>query len=125
MSYDALNRRTDVKEPGTTDLATHAYDDLSQGARVTLGNRTTASYGYDNQSALSSLTHNLAGTAQDNTGPMPATWCRSSSGIFPCSLRFWEWWDNQCCTPPLGLFPGAQRSAEQLVGLWKMRSVYF
>jgi RHS repeat-associated protein len=34
---------------------------------VTLGNGTTTSYGYDNQSALSSLAHNLAGTAQDNT----------------------------------------------------------
>jgi RHS repeat-associated protein len=66
-SYDALNRPTGIKELGTTDLATYAYDDLSRRATVTLGNGTTTTYGYNNQSALSSLAHNLAGTAQDNT----------------------------------------------------------
>src|SRR5690606_32431156 len=41
--------------------------DLSRRTTVTLGNGTTTSYGYSAQSALSSLGHNLAGTAQDLT----------------------------------------------------------
>ncbi|SFW41173.1 RHS repeat protein, partial [Nitrosovibrio sp. Nv17] len=65
--YDALNRPTVIKELGTTSLATYAYDDLSRRTTVTLGNGTTTSYGYDDQSALSSLTHDLLGTAHDNT----------------------------------------------------------
>ncbi|MVF25082.1 RHS repeat protein, partial [Methylocaldum sp. BRCS4] len=66
-SYDALNRPTAIKELGTTSLASYAYDDLSRRTTVTLGNGTTTSYGYSAQSALSSLGHNLAGTAQDLT----------------------------------------------------------
>ncbi|GAB1719359.1 MAG: hypothetical protein NTAFB09_10900 [Nitrosospira sp.] len=66
-SFDALNRPVGIKELGTTDLATYAYDDLSRRATVTLGNGTTTTYGYNTQSALLTLTHNLAGTAQDNT----------------------------------------------------------
>ena len=34
---------------------------------MTLGNGTTTSYGYSTQGALASLSHNLAGTAQDQT----------------------------------------------------------
>lgn len=34
---------------------------------MTLGNGTTTSYGYSTQGALASLTHNLTGTAQDQT----------------------------------------------------------
>ncbi|MGZ0076168.1 RHS repeat-associated core domain-containing protein [Methylomonas sp. YC3] len=52
---------------GTVSLASYAYDDLSQRTTVTLGNGTTTVTGYDSQSALASLTQNLAGTAQDNT----------------------------------------------------------
>jgi RHS repeat-associated protein len=66
-TYDALNRPTAIKELGTTNLATYAYDDLSRRSTVTLGNGTATSYGYNAQGALGSLTHNLAGTAQDVT----------------------------------------------------------
>uniref|UniRef100_UPI00402BAC95 RHS repeat-associated core domain-containing protein n=1 Tax=Methylomonas sp. PHL2-19 TaxID=3438878 RepID=UPI00402BAC95 len=66
-SYDALNRPTALLENGTVSLASYAYDDLSRRTTVTLGNGTTTGYGYDSQSALASLTQNLAGTAQDNT----------------------------------------------------------
>ncbi len=52
---------------GTVSLASYAYDDLSRRTTVTLGNTTTTTYGYDTQSALASLSHNLTGTAQDNT----------------------------------------------------------
>jgi RHS repeat-associated protein len=67
-TYDALNRPSAIKELGTTNLATYAYDDLSRRSTVTLGNAsTTTSYGYTTQSALASLGHNLTGTAQDTT----------------------------------------------------------
>jgi len=68
-SYDALNRPTALLENGTVSLASYAYDDLSRRTTVTLGNGTSTGYGYgyDTQSALASLTQNLAGTAQDNT----------------------------------------------------------
>ncbi len=66
-TYDALNRPTAIKETGTVNLATYAFDDLSRRTTVTLGNSTTTSYGYSTQSALSSLTHDLTGTAQDQT----------------------------------------------------------
>ncbi|KXK48156.1 hypothetical protein [Nitrosomonas europaea] len=58
---------TTVKETGTVNLATYAYDDLSRRTTVTLGNSTTTSYAYSTQSALATLTHNLTGTAQDQT----------------------------------------------------------
>lgn len=66
-TYDALNRPTAIKEMGYTNLATYAYDDLSRRTTVTLGNASNTSYGYNTQSALGSLGHNLAGTAQDVT----------------------------------------------------------
>jgi len=44
-TYDALNRPTAIKELGTTNLATYAYDDLSRRTTVTRGNAsTTTSY---------------------------------------------------------------------------------
>ncbi|MBN9694430.1 MAG: hypothetical protein J0L85_01375 [Zoogloea sp.] len=67
-AFDALNRPTAILEMGTTSLASYAYDDLSRRSTVTLGNGTTTTYGYSTtQGALSSLAHNLAGTAQDQT----------------------------------------------------------
>ena len=50
---------------GSVNLASYAYDDLSRRATITRGNGTTTTYGYSTQSALSSLAHDLAGTAQD------------------------------------------------------------
>ncbi|MDP3932222.1 MAG: RHS repeat protein, partial [Methylococcaceae bacterium] len=67
QTYDALNRPTAILENGTVSLASYAYDDLSRRTTVTLGNGTTTVTGYDTQSALASLSQNLAGTAQDNT----------------------------------------------------------
>lgn len=66
-AYDAMNRPTAIKELGSTNLATYAYDDLSRRTTVTLGNGTTTTYGYSTQGALASLAHNLTGTAQDQT----------------------------------------------------------
>lgn len=64
-SYDALNRPKDIKETGTVNLASYAYDDLSRRTTVTLGNGTTTASTYDTQNQLSGLAHALAGTAQD------------------------------------------------------------
>ena len=66
-TFDALNRPTAIKELGTTNLATYAWDDLSRRTTVTLGNGTTTSHGYSAQGALASLAHNLAGSAQDQS----------------------------------------------------------
>ncbi|MEO6825273.1 MAG: RHS repeat-associated core domain-containing protein [Nitrosospira sp.] len=59
-NYDALNRTSSIMELSTTYLATYAYDDLSRRTTVTLGNGTSTYYGYNTQSALSSLAHNVA-----------------------------------------------------------------
>ncbi|WP_050750275.1 DUF6531 domain-containing protein [Allochromatium vinosum] len=66
-AYDALNRPTALKENGAAALASYTYDDLSRRTTVTLGNGTTTRYAYNAQAGLSTLTHNLAGTAQDVT----------------------------------------------------------
>ncbi len=66
-TFDALNRPQAMLEMGTTQLAGYAYDDLSRRTTVTLGNGTVTSYGYTSQGNLATLTHNLGGTAQDNT----------------------------------------------------------
>lgn len=67
MSYDVLNRLTAIRELGTTSLATYTYDDLSRRTALSLGNATAVSYAFDTRSLLSSMTHNLGGTAQDVT----------------------------------------------------------
>ena len=67
-TYDALNRPAAIKELGSTNLATYAYDDISRRTTVTLDNAsTTTSYTYTTQSALATLGHDLTGTAQDIT----------------------------------------------------------
>ncbi|CAN7716344.1 DUF6531 domain-containing protein [Pseudorhodoferax sp. LjRoot39] len=66
-TYDALNRPLVLSEKGTANLASYAYDDLSRRTVVTLGNGTTTSYGYNTQGDLSSLAHDLASTANDQS----------------------------------------------------------
>ncbi len=66
-AYDALNRPTAIKENGSVLLASFAYDELSRRTAVTRGNATVTTYGYDTQSALTTLGHNLAGTSRDQT----------------------------------------------------------
>jgi RHS repeat-associated protein len=64
--FDMLNRPTKMTDQAGAELADYGdYDDLSRRRAVMLGNGTNTSYGYDNQGALSALTHNLAGTVQD------------------------------------------------------------
>ena len=74
--YDALSRPTVLKENGSTALVTYAYDDLSRRTTVTRGNGTSSSFGYNTQSNLSALSHDLAGTAQD----VAYTYTRNQAG---------------------------------------------
>ena len=64
-AYDELNQPTVIKELGAATLATYTYDDLSRRTSVALGNTTTTAYGYDAQGMLQTLSHDLAGSAQD------------------------------------------------------------
>ncbi|GHC80715.1 hypothetical protein GCM10007320_22590 [Pseudorhodoferax aquiterrae] len=66
-TYDALNRPLVLSEKGTANLASYAYDDLSRRTVVTLGNGTTTTYGYNPQGDLSTLAHDLASTANDQS----------------------------------------------------------
>ncbi|EIC30148.1 RHS repeat-associated core domain-containing protein [Methylomicrobium album] len=83
-TYDALNRPTALLENGSVSLAGYAYDDLSRRTTVTLGNGTTTTYGYDAQGSLASLTHNLAGTAQD------ITWSYTRNQIQDLKTQSWS-----------------------------------
>jgi RHS repeat-associated protein len=72
--YDSLNRMTVVRENGATSgagvLVTYAWDALSRRsatAPLMRGNATTTSYGYDAASRLTSLSHDVGGTALDAT----------------------------------------------------------
>uniref|UniRef100_UPI0025C36ECD RHS repeat-associated core domain-containing protein n=1 Tax=Acidovorax sp. TaxID=1872122 RepID=UPI0025C36ECD len=79
-TYDALNRPTAITELGTTNLASYAYDDLSRRTTVTLGNGTTTTQSYSTQATLSTLAHNLTGTAQDNTTTYTRNQAREITG---------------------------------------------
>lgn len=69
--WDLTNAVTAVRENGATSgvglLATYGYDNLGRRTSVSRGNGTSTSYGYNPGSQLTSLTQNLAGTANDQT----------------------------------------------------------
>jgi YD repeat-containing protein len=60
-----LNRPTVIKDNGSANLASYAYDDLSRRTTVTRGNGTTTSYVYDGQGRMNTVAHNLAGSTHD------------------------------------------------------------
>jgi len=64
--YDGGSNLKTIKESGTTALATFGYDDIGRRSSLTLGNGVVASYGY-NPLGMTSLTYDLAGTANDLT----------------------------------------------------------
>ena len=51
----------------STALGTYKYDDLGRRTRLEYGNGVVTTYGYDPASRLTSLVHDLAGTAYDVT----------------------------------------------------------
>jgi RHS repeat-associated protein len=71
--YLVTGEMTAIRENAATSgigvLATYSYDNLGRRIGITRGNGTTSSYGFDNASELTSLSHNLdfAGTAHDLT----------------------------------------------------------
>lgn len=65
--YDQTNAMTAIRQAGITPIADYAYDNLGRRAAITRGNGVTTTYGYDAVSRLTSLSHDLAGTAFDQT----------------------------------------------------------
>jgi len=67
VTYDHLvtGEVTTVKENGGAALATYGYDDLGRRIGLTRGNGVVTSYGFNAASQLTSLSHDLAGTARD------------------------------------------------------------
>jgi len=65
--YDLAGAPVMVKENGSVNLAAYGYDDLGRRRYVSRGNGTTTWYDYDAASRLNYLSHDLTGTAQDQT----------------------------------------------------------
>jgi YD repeat-containing protein len=69
--YDGLDRMQAARENGAASgigvLASYAYDPLGRRLSLTRGNGTVTAYTYDGASRLTSLAHDLAGTANDVT----------------------------------------------------------
>lgn len=65
--YDGLNRLSQIFEGTGIGLVTIVYDSHGRRASMTRPGAGITSYGYDNPSRLSSLTQNLANTADDVT----------------------------------------------------------
>jgi RHS repeat-associated protein len=63
--YDNADEMSDIKENGSTVLASFTYDDLGERKTRTLANGTSTTYGYDPVSRLTSLA--LAGGTSTNT----------------------------------------------------------
>ncbi|WP_454886193.1 RHS repeat-associated core domain-containing protein [Sphingomonas oryzagri] len=66
--YDTVNEMIDIKESGSTILASFTYDDLGERKTRTLANGTSTTYGYDAVSRLTSLA--LAGGTNANTATL-------------------------------------------------------
>lgn len=58
-SYDELNRMKEIRQGGTTLLASYTWDQLSRRSVITYGNNTTATYGYAANDDLTSIAHQL------------------------------------------------------------------
>jgi YD repeat-containing protein len=69
-NYDGLDREAAVLDGNGVSLAQFTYDPLGRRGGVGLGatgTTSSASYGYDGISRLTSLSHDLAGTAYDQS----------------------------------------------------------
>ena len=64
-SYDAMSRMTAILQSGSTTVAGFSYN--NQGLRSGITGGVATSYGYDAIGRLTSLGHDLSGTAQDVT----------------------------------------------------------
>jgi len=66
--YDNADEMSDIKESGSTILASFTYDDIGERKTRTLANGTSTTYGYDPISRLTSLA--LAGGTNANTATL-------------------------------------------------------
>ncbi len=66
-AYDALNRMDLVQQSGTTTLVDYGYDALGRRTTAARAGGRSSTWGYDNASRLTALTHDLPGTADDQT----------------------------------------------------------
>jgi RHS repeat-associated protein len=91
VTYDLLTTGevSAIRESGATSgigvLATYNYDNLGRRLSVIRGNGTTTNFGYDPVSRLTSLAHDLTGTAQDvsstfsyNAASQIVSWSRNN-----------------------------------------------
>jgi RHS repeat-associated protein len=71
LAYDTLDRPTSIQEGGGNAVIAFSYDTVGRRAGLSLGQlssgSSTVAYGYDAVSRLTSLTHDLTGTAADQT----------------------------------------------------------
>ena len=94
QTWDALNRLAEIREPGGALLVRYSYDSASRRTAINRGNATSTSYTYDTQSALATLTHDLAATdgdltyryTRDQRGSLTATDLSNSA---------YQWWPTQ------------------------------
>ncbi|MGR4866938.1 RHS repeat-associated core domain-containing protein [Caulobacter sp. LARHSG274] len=87
--YDDLGRMTAIKEGGTTKIAGQTYD--AMGRRDGLTEGVATGYTYDPIGRLSSLSHDLAGTAWDVTFGSPAYNPASQVRTFTISNQAYDW----------------------------------
>jgi RHS repeat-associated protein len=88
VTYDLLvtGEVAAIREYGSTALASFSYDTLGRRSRLTRGNGTTTTYGYDRISRLATLSHDLSAATHDvasSFGYNPASqitnWSRSNN----------------------------------------------
>ncbi|WP_426050897.1 RHS repeat domain-containing protein [Brevundimonas sp. SL161] len=66
-AYDLDDQMRSIRQAGVTTIVAYAYDDLGRRTAVGRGNAVSTTYGYDAASRLTSLSHDLGGTASDVT----------------------------------------------------------
>lgn len=66
-NWNLTGEMTAILHGGTTQIVGYSYDNLGRRAGITRGNGVTSAYGYDGASRLTSLSHDVAGTAADVT----------------------------------------------------------
>lgn len=66
-SWNLAGDMTAIHQAGTTQIIGYSYDNLGRRAGITRGNGVTSTYGYDGASRLTSLSHDVGGTAADVT----------------------------------------------------------
>lgn len=66
-SWNLAGDMTAIHQGGTIQIIGYSYDNLGRRTGISRGNGVTSAYGYDGASRLSSLSHDVGGTAADVT----------------------------------------------------------